>query len=100
MIQGFVLALLLAAILAGLANPVYQRVLRVLKGRKSAAAAVTLLLGIVLVVGPVMGLMTVVAREATEISASVGPWINQQLQQRSEWEQRIESIPWIAKLAP
>ena len=100
MIQGFVLALLLAAILAGLANPMYQRVLRVLKGRKSAAAAVTLLLGIVLVVGPVMGLMTVVAREATEVSASVGPWINQQLQQRSEWEQRLESIPWIAKLAP
>jgi len=98
MIQSFVLALLLGAVFAGLADPVYQRVLRVLKGRRSAAAAATLLLGILLVVGPVMGLMTVVAREATEVSTSVGPWIDQQLQHRSEWEQRLEGIPWIANL--
>ena len=100
MIQSFVLALLLAAILASLSQPMYQRILDAFKGRKSLAAGVTLLLGTVLVVAPFMGLMTVVAREATEVANSVGPWAEQQLQQSSEWKQRLESIPWVAKLAP
>ena len=100
MIQGFVLALLLAAVLAGLLYPLYERILRLLKDRKSMAAATTLLLGIVLVVGPGMALMTVVAREATQVSAAAGPWIDQQLQQRDAWEQRLQNIPWVANLAP
>ena len=100
MIQGFVLALLLAAVLAGLLYPMYERILRLLKDRKSMAAATTLLLGIVLVVGPGMALMTVVAREATQVSAAAGPWIDQQLQQRDAWEQRLQNIPWVANLAP
>ena len=100
MIQGFVLALLLAAVLAGLSYPMYERILRLLGGRKGIAAAATMLLGLVLIVGPVMAVMTIVAREATQISTSVGPWIDQQRQQRDALGQRLESIPWVAKLAP
>lgn len=100
MIQSFVLALLLAAVLAGLSYPMYERILRLLGGRKGFAAAATMLLGLVLIVGPVMAVMTIVAREATQISTSVGPWIDQQRQQRDALGQRLESIPWVAKLAP
>jgi predicted PurR-regulated permease PerM len=81
MIQSFAMALLLAAIFAGLAYPAYERVLRLVKGRKSLAALATLLLGLVLAVVPAMGLATFVAREAAEISASVGPWVGRQLEQ-------------------
>lgn len=100
MIQGFVLALLLAAVSAGLAYPMYERVLSFVKDRKSLAAGVTLLLSIVLIVGPTLGLMTIVARQAAEVSASAGGWVRQQLDHKSEWEERLESIPGVARLAP
>ena len=100
MIQSFVLALLLAAVLAGLAHPSYGRVLKKVKGRKSLAAAVTMLLGLVLVIAPLMLLMTIVAGEAAEISAAARPWIDYQIEHSGEWEQRLAGIPLVAKLAP
>jgi predicted PurR-regulated permease PerM len=100
MIQSFVLALLLAAIFAALGHPTYLRVLRVVKGRKGLASVATLLLAVLLVFTPLMMLMTVVANEAAQVSATVGPWVQQLLSHSGDWEQRLERIPWVAQLAP
>jgi predicted PurR-regulated permease PerM len=100
MVQGFVLALILAAVFAALAHPTYRKLLSLFQGRAGPAAALTLLLGTVLVVLPLMGFLTVVARQATDISAAAEPWIARQIEQSSTLERRLEGVPWLAELAP
>jgi predicted PurR-regulated permease PerM len=55
MIRAFLLTILLAAIFAGLSYPVYEWMLGRVRGRKALAAIATLLLSLVLVMGPPTG---------------------------------------------
>ena len=73
-IQSFLMALLLAAALAGLCRPLHRRLTRWLRGREGAAAGLTILLVLVLVVGPLSTFLTVVTGQALEVAHSLGPW--------------------------
>jgi len=73
-IESFLMSLLLAAALAGISRPLHRRLARWLRGREGAAAGLTILLVLVLVVGPLSTFLTVVTGQALEVAQSLGPW--------------------------
>ena len=84
MIKGFIVALLVAAILAELLRPFYQRVANRLGGRKVVAAFVTVLLSIALVVIPLLLFVGILVSEAVDVSQTAGEWVTKQIQDQAD----------------
>jgi predicted PurR-regulated permease PerM len=61
--------------LAGLCHPLYRWLTRVFKGRKSLASIATLLILLVLAVGPLGAFVGVVIAQAVEVSEKAIPWV-------------------------
>jgi predicted PurR-regulated permease PerM len=78
-IQAFLMALLLAAVLAGICRPLHRGLARLLRGRTSMAAAVTILLVIVLVLGPLSTFLGIVTNQALEVGHNLGPWVSERI---------------------
>lgn len=78
-IRSFLMALLLAAILAGICRPLHRGLSALLRGRESVAALVTILLVVVLVVGPLSTFLGVVANQALEIGHNLEPWVKERV---------------------
>jgi predicted PurR-regulated permease PerM len=100
MIRGFVEALLLAAIFAGMLQPMYGRLLRAFRGRAAAAAIVTLLIFLLVLILPLSGFLGVVVSQALEVSQSVGPAIERLVSQPDELERLLDRIPFLDRLQP
>jgi predicted PurR-regulated permease PerM len=99
-VRSFLMALLLAAILAGLCHPVQRRLLALFGGRCNAASLASVMLLLVLLIIPSMLFMGLVASQAVEMSQRVSPWIAEHVQrgsQEADWLARLE-LP--AALAP
>lgn len=73
----FIKPLLLGAILAGLFHPFYRWLVRVLRGRRSTAATLTLLVLFIVVAGPISAFVGVVVSQAVTISNAAIPWVQQ-----------------------
>jgi predicted PurR-regulated permease PerM len=97
MIQGFLLTLLLAAVVAGLMRPVYLRVLRVVRGRAVVAAALTLILLIVGVFGPLTTLLGVVVQQTMQLMDSVGPALRPFVENPQRLKESLMAIPGIER---
>lgn len=100
MIRGFIVAIVLAAILASLLDPFYRRVARLLGGRKAAASFATVALSVILVIIPLVLFAASLVAEAVEISQSAGEWVTTQIQDPSSLEQQVEEDPLLRKLLP
>lgn len=100
MISDFVMALLLAAIVAGLLHSSYVRLARKLGGRRYTSAVLILALVVLLVVGPLSGLFAIVVSQAAQLSRAVTPWINQQLSDPAEIEAWLENLPFAEYAKP
>ena len=79
MIRGFLTAVLLAAIFSALAQPFYQRLVRLTGQRQTLASIATLLAVLFLIIGPLLAFLTIVAGQAIEVSNGIRPWIEAQL---------------------
>src|SRR4030095_3021334 len=73
----FLEPLLLGALLAGLFHPLYRWITRLLGGRQSLGAVLTLLLLFILVLGPVSAFLGIVVQQALTISDQAIPWLRQ-----------------------
>lgn len=73
----FLKPLLLGAMLAGLCRPLYHWITRMVGGRTSLAAAITLLVLFILVVGPISAFVGVVVSQALNVSTQALPWLQQ-----------------------
>jgi predicted PurR-regulated permease PerM len=69
--------LLLAALLAGLFRPLYRWITRLLGGRASLGAAITLLVLFILAIGPISGFLGIVVQQALRVSDQAIPWLQQ-----------------------
>ena len=95
--------LLLGALLAGLFHPLYRWITRVLGGRKSLGAAVTLLVLLVLGLGPVSAFLGIVLQQALTMSDQAIPWLTQHLGAASTFnvqEWLVQKFPALAKYMP
>ena len=99
----FLKPLLLGALLAGLFHPLYRWITRLLGGRQSVGAAVTLLVLLVLGLGPLSVFLGIVVQQALMVSDQAIPWLTQHLGAAStfnvnEWV--MQRFPALAKYMP
>jgi predicted PurR-regulated permease PerM len=99
----FLKPLLLGALLAGLFHPLYRWITRLLGGRRSLGAAVTLLVLLVLGLGPLSVFLGIVVQQALTVSDQAIPWLTQHLGAAStfnvnEWV--MQRFPALAKYMP
>jgi predicted PurR-regulated permease PerM len=99
-IKGFVLALVLAAVLAAVAYPLYEWLTKRLRGRESAASMLTVLLFLVVIVGPGLLFLGVLMRDAMAVSEKVEPWIAEMSRDPGALRQAIEETPALQELLP
>ena len=74
MIQDFLVAVVLGALTAALAQPVYHRLPGAFRGRPATAASVTLFLVLLVVVTPLLLAAGAVASEAADLAVSARTW--------------------------
>jgi predicted PurR-regulated permease PerM len=98
MIRGFIVTVLMAAIVSGLAFPLYRSLLRRVRGNAAVAALLTLLTLLVVVVLPLVAFMGIVATEAVSISQSVTPWVRDHLDEPVEISRLLERVPYAAQI--
>jgi len=95
--------LLLGALLAGLFHPLYRWITRLLGGRASLGAAVTLLVLLVLGLGPVSAFLGIVLQQALTMSDQAIPWLSQHLGAASTFNVHdwlVQRFPALAKYVP
>jgi predicted PurR-regulated permease PerM len=99
----FLKPLLLGALLAGLFRPLYQWVTRLLGGRRSLGAVVTLLILFILVVGPISAFLGIVVQQALNVSDQAIPWIRQHFGSASTFNAHdwlVQRFPALADHVP
>jgi predicted PurR-regulated permease PerM len=100
LIQDFVLTLIIAAILAALLYPVYNRLLGVFGNRKGMASIVTVLSSLLLLIIPIMLFTGILVSEAIEVSETAIDWVDTQLQDSENLKRQIEEDETLKKLLP
>ena len=93
MIRAFLLTILLAAIFAGLAYPVYQRLLARLGGRRAPAAVATLVLLLALVIAPLLAVLGAGANEALRVTETIRPRLQELVDQPGEIDRLLRAVP-------
>jgi len=99
----FLKPLFLGALLAGLFHPIYRWITRLLGGRRSLGAAVTLLVLLVLGLGPVSAFLGVVLQQALTMSDQAIPWLNQHLGAATTFNVHdwlVQRFPALARYMP
>jgi predicted PurR-regulated permease PerM len=99
-IRTFLMTLLVAAIFSGLAYPLYDYVRPRVGGSRPLAAGLTLLLTIVLFVAPLLGILTVVVKQAVRITTTVKPVVERVIKEPTYLDQQLQRIPGMAALTP
>lgn len=79
MIWGFLKALFLAALFAGLLTPVYGRLVVLFRGHRVIASITTILLVLIIIIGPLAAFLGIVVSQAVEVTQSAIPWVKAQI---------------------
>jgi predicted PurR-regulated permease PerM len=99
----FLKPLLLGAMLAGLCRPLYSWVKRLVRGRRSLAATLTLLILFILVAGPISAFVGVVVAQALQVSDQAIPWVQQHFGAASTFNAHdwlVQRFPALAPYVP
>ena len=100
MIRRFLLTLLLSAILAGLMHPVYAWIRRRVGGHSNLASALTLLLMIVAVFGPLATLAGIVVQQAVAVTQDIGVAVQPFIDDPAQLQARLALLPGADRLMP
>lgn len=105
MIRGYVVALIMAAVLAALMRPVQEHLSRWLGGRRTLAAALTVLATILLVVLPVGLVLSMIVAQGIQVMEQVSPWVQRAFSDPVGLEEELIrrfGIPagWFGQLQP
>ena len=99
----FLKPLLLGALLAGLCHPLYRWVTRLLRGRRSLGAIITLLILFIVVAGPLSAFLGVVVQQALAVSNQAIPWVQQHFGAASTFNAHdwlVQRFPALANHVP
>jgi predicted PurR-regulated permease PerM len=99
-IRAFLLTILLAAIFAGVAHPLYSGLLRIFHGRAAAASLTTLLLLFILVAGPLATIAGIVTNQALQVSDNVRPRVEELVRQPTLLDTYLQHLPFYERLRP
>ena len=99
-IESFVLPVFLAAILAGMLQPIYRRTLKWTGGRQSLASALTVVLSFVAGIIPLLLLLGLISSQAIQISKSATDWLDAHGQDSVALQERLAADPHLKRLLP
>ena len=102
-IWPFLKPLLLGALLAGLCHPLYRWITRLLRGRRSLGAIITLLILFIVVAGPLSAFLGVVVQQALAVSNQAIPWVQQHFGTASTFNAHdwlVQRFPALADHVP
>ena len=94
MVYNFLMVILIAAIFSGLAMPLYRRFEALFRGRKSLSSAMTILTIALILIFPLLALLGIVAAQAIKVSRSVGPWIEERLEEPTAFHDIVSALPY------
>ncbi len=100
MVGRYLTTLLFAAILSGMSQPLYRWLTGRLGGRSSLASVLTVIIVVLVIVGPTLGLLTILATEAVQLGKTVGPWLQERVHDPSGFSGFAAKLPFAEKLAP
>jgi predicted PurR-regulated permease PerM len=99
----FLEPLLLGALLAGLFHPLYRWITRLVGGRQSFGAVLTLLVLFILVLVPVSAFLGIVVQQALSVSDQAIPWLRQHVGAASTFNLHdwlVQRFPALADYVP
>jgi predicted PurR-regulated permease PerM len=99
----FLEPLLLGALLAGLFHPLYRWITRLVGGRQTLGAVLTLLVLFILVLVPVTAFLGIVVQQALSVSDEAIPWLRQHLGTASTFNLHdwlVQRFPALADYIP
>lgn len=100
MIGKFLMSVLLAGIFASLTQPMYRRLTRAFRGRRSLASLTTLLIIVLVIIIPLGALLGVVTAQAIKVTESVTPWVQDKIQHPDQVVTWLEGLPLYDRFAP
>ncbi|MBT8340493.1 MAG: AI-2E family transporter [Desulfatitalea sp.] len=100
MIRQFLMAIFMAGLFSALSLPIYRRLLRCFRGRRTLASASTLCIVVLLVLLPLGVLMSIVTGQAIKVGEAVRPWISQQLSEPDAVTNALKALPFFDDIAP
>ena len=102
-IWPFLKPLLLGALLAGLCRPLYHWVTRLLGGRRSLAAALTLVILVLIALLPLGAFLGIVVQQAFAVSQQAIPWVQEHFGSASPFNAHdwlVRQFPSLARYVP
>jgi predicted PurR-regulated permease PerM len=101
MIEGFLEALLLAAVFSGIVYPLYRRLQGAMGDRSTLASMVTLLITLVAILLPLILLLGLVVEQAITMTQDLKPWVEERLQNPSADKPQLPAwFPFAQDLNP
>ena len=100
LIQYFIVTILLAALAAGIAWPLYEGLLRYTGGRRVLASVTTMVSGLLIVGIPLGVVVAMATSEAIKVTQNITPWVQRFAAEPTALAPYIERIPYAEQLAP
>lgn len=100
MIRSFLMTILLAAIFSSLCYPLYAWLRSTFNGRSAAAAILTVLLFLVVVLAPLLTLAGIVAGQALLMSQNIQPRVQEVIAQPLFIDEAVRHLPFYESLLP
>ncbi len=99
-LQAFLLTILVTAVMSGLIYPLYTRILGWVGGREPLAAGLTVVLTLLLVVGPLAGVVSLVVSQALVITDNIRPIVERFMAEPTYLDQQLRLLPGYQYLEP
>jgi predicted PurR-regulated permease PerM len=100
MVRTFLLTILLAAVFSGVAYPLYRELRDAFRGRAALASIATVILLVLLVVGPLATVGSIVVQQAVAVSENVRPRVQQLIEQPTLADQYLQRLPFYDRIQP
>ncbi len=99
-VRGFLVAVLLAAIFAGMSYPLFKRISRRLGGRENLASVITILLLLIVIVVPLATFLALVVAESVTLSQSIADWVRSEPDLLAQLRSYASRVPFADRLIP
>jgi len=100
MIRHFFMAIFLAGIFSAMTYPLYRGLEQRLKGHRSLASLITLLIVIIMILLPLGGLLGIVTAQAIKVGQTIAPWVQSRITEPGALSELQDIIPFYDKIEP
>ncbi len=99
-LRDFLMTILIASLLSGMLYPTFIWMSRKMGGRPKAAAGVMVLLTILVIIGPIAGVISLVVGQASSITENVRPAIERAVNEPTYLDRLLREAPGYRYVAP